>query len=122
MAWTEAYLRTKCHLNPSNRLATIQYTNVTDRQTERQTEDRQADKQRSDSIGGTVLQTVAKNWRSYTNDGLAASCGPNRQLMLWRRVREGSTSEFSRFSQFVGVGAVKIKSIVSVFEMFGCFD
>ena len=51
MAWAEAYLRTKWHLNPSNRLATI--TNVTDRQ------DR-TDRQLSDRIGRTVLQTVAQ--------------------------------------------------------------
>ena len=47
MARAEAYLHAKFHLDPSNRLATIGYTNVTDRQ------DRQdrTDKQRSDSIG-----------------------------------------------------------------------
>ena len=31
MAWADAYLRTKWHLDPFSRLATI-YTNVTDRQ------------------------------------------------------------------------------------------
>jgi len=36
-AWAEAYLPTKWHLDPSSRLATIQYTNVRDR-TDRQTE------------------------------------------------------------------------------------
>jgi len=35
-----------------------QYTNFTDRQTDRQTD--RADRQRSDSIGRTVLQTVAQ--------------------------------------------------------------
>jgi len=47
VAWTEAYLCTKWHLGPSNRLATIH-------QRHRQTG------QRSDSIGQTVLQTVAQ--------------------------------------------------------------
>ena len=49
----EAYLHVKFHLDPSNRLVTV-YPIVTDRQTDRQTA------QRSDSIGRTVLQTVAQ--------------------------------------------------------------
>ena len=53
MARAEAYLHARFNLDPSNRLATI-YTNVTDRQTDRQ------DRQRTDSIGRTVLQTVAQ--------------------------------------------------------------
>jgi len=36
MTWAEAYLRSKWHLDPSNRLATV-YTNVT-RETDRQTD------------------------------------------------------------------------------------
>jgi len=50
VARAEAYLRAKFHLDPSNRLATIH-------QLHRQT-DRTA--QRTDSIGRTVLQTVAQ--------------------------------------------------------------
>ena len=50
VAWAEAYLRTKWHLDPSNRLATIHQRY---RQTDRQT------RQRYDSIGRTVSQTVA---------------------------------------------------------------
>jgi len=42
------------NLHPSNRLATLQYTNVRDRQIDRQ------DRQRSDIIGRTVLQTVSQ--------------------------------------------------------------
>jgi len=51
VARDEAYLRAKFHLDPSNRLATIH-------QRYRQTG--QTDRQRSDSIGRTVLQTVAQ--------------------------------------------------------------
>jgi len=46
----EAYLHTKWHLDASNRLAIVHQRH---RQTDRQT-------QRSDSIGRTVLQTVAQ--------------------------------------------------------------
>ena len=53
VAWAEAYLHLSLSL--SHRIVWPQYTNVTDRQ------DRQTDRQRSDSIGRTVLQTVAKN-------------------------------------------------------------
>jgi len=45
----EAYVHAKFHLDPSNRLATIQ-ADQTDR----------TDRQRTDSIGRTVLQTVAQ--------------------------------------------------------------
>ena len=48
----ESYQHAKFHLGPSNRLATIH-------QRHSQT-DRQTDRQRSDSIGRTVLQTVAQ--------------------------------------------------------------
>ena len=47
---TEAYLRAKFHLDPSNRLATVH-------ERHRQTGQ---DRQRSDSIGRTILQTVAQ--------------------------------------------------------------
>jgi len=46
----ETYLRAKFHLDPSNRLATIHQRHRQDRQTG----------QRSDSLGRTVLQTVAQ--------------------------------------------------------------
>ena len=52
MARAEAYLRAKFHLDPSNRLVTV-------RQRYRQIDIRQTG-QRSDSIGRTVLQTVAQ--------------------------------------------------------------
>jgi len=63
----EAYLRAKFHLDPLNRLATIHQRHRQDRRQTGQT-DRQ-DRQRSDSIGRTVLQTVAqkrKNIGAYT--------------------------------------------------------
>jgi len=50
----EDYLRAKFHLNPSNRLATINQRYRQNRT------DRQTDRQRYDRIGRTVLQTVAK--------------------------------------------------------------
>ena len=50
MASAEAYLQAKFHLDPSNRLATVH---------QRDRQDRQTDRQRTDSIGQTVLQTVA---------------------------------------------------------------
>jgi len=49
VAGSEAYLHAKFNLDPSNRLATINQRYRQDRQTG----------QRSDSIGRTVLQTVA---------------------------------------------------------------
>ena len=61
MARAEIYPPAKFRLDPSNHLATVhQLTDRTDRQ------DRQ-DRQRSDSIGRTVLQTVAaKNNKRYS--------------------------------------------------------
>ena len=56
VAAAEAYLRAKFRPGPSNRLP--QYTNVTNRQT------RQTDRQRAESIGRTVLQTVAQKFAS----------------------------------------------------------
>jgi len=50
VAWTEAHLHAKCHLDPFNRLATVHQRHRQDRQ----------DRQRSDSLGRTVLQTVAQ--------------------------------------------------------------
>jgi len=51
-----SYLHTKAHLDPSNRLATIHQRHRQDRQTG----------QRSDSIGRTVLQTVAQKLERIT--------------------------------------------------------
>jgi len=51
VAWAKAYLRTRWHPNPSNRLVTIH-------QRHRQTGQDRTDRQRSDRIGRTVLQTV----------------------------------------------------------------
>ena len=48
MAWAKAYVRVKFHLDPPNRLATVHQRH------------RQTDRQRTDSIGRTVLQTVAQ--------------------------------------------------------------
>jgi len=48
VAGSESYRHAKFHLDPFNRLATIQFADVTDRQ----------DRQRSDSIGRAVLQTT----------------------------------------------------------------
>ena len=57
VAWTEAYIRAKFHLDPSKyRLATIHQRH------------RQQTGERSDSIGRTVLQTVAPKLQStYPN-------------------------------------------------------
>ena len=52
MARAEAYLLAKFHRDPSNRLATIHQRHRQTGQTG----------QRSDSIGRTVLQTVAQKW------------------------------------------------------------
>ena len=52
-ARVDAYLRAKLHLDPSNRLSTIH-------QRYRHTEQDRTERQRSDSIGRTVLQTVAQ--------------------------------------------------------------
>jgi len=52
MARAEVYLHAKFHLDPSNCLATVYQRHRQDRQ------DRRG--QRSDSIGRTVLQTVAQ--------------------------------------------------------------
>ena len=51
MARAEAYLHAMFHLDPSNRLATVH---------ERHRQTGQTDRQRTDSIGRTVLQTVAQ--------------------------------------------------------------
>jgi len=59
VARAEAYLHAKFHLDPSNRLATIH-------QRHRQDRTGQTDRQLSDSIGQTVLQTVAQKCRQTT--------------------------------------------------------
>ena len=58
LARTEAYLRAKFHLDPSNRLATV---NKRYRQTDR------TDRQRTDIKGRTVLQTVAQKSEHFSN-------------------------------------------------------
>ena len=59
MARDETYLHTKFYLDPSNRLATIHERYREIGQTGQTGQDR-TDRQRSDSIGRTVLQTVAQ--------------------------------------------------------------
>jgi len=54
VARAETYLLAKFHLDPFNRLATIRQRYRQDRH------DRQTDRQLTDSIGRTVLQTVAQ--------------------------------------------------------------
>jgi len=54
----ETFLHAKFHLNPSNRLATVD-------QRQRQTD--RTDRQRTDSIGRTVLQTVAQKQHIQTS-------------------------------------------------------
>ena len=54
VARAEAYLHAKFHLDPSNRLATVDQRYTQDRTGQDMT-----DRQRTDSIGRTVLQTVA---------------------------------------------------------------
>jgi len=56
VAKAEAYLLAKFHLDPSNRLATVHQRHREYRQTDRQ----------SDSIGRTVLHTVAQKCSSNT--------------------------------------------------------
>jgi len=56
VAGAEAYLRAKFHLDPSNRFG----HNTQMSQTGQTHRERQTDRQRSDSIGRTVLQTVAQ--------------------------------------------------------------
>jgi len=58
VAWAEAYLHTEWHLDPFNRFATIH-------QRHRQKEMTEQDRQLSDSIGRTVLQTVAQKGVKY---------------------------------------------------------
>jgi len=56
VAWAEAYLHAKFHLDPYNRLATVHQHYRQNR-----TQDRTGQTgQPSDSIGRTVLQTVAQ--------------------------------------------------------------
>ena len=62
----EAYLRAKFHLDLSNHLATVH---------ERYRQDRQ-DRQRSDSIGRTVLQTVAQKWGLFRFDASVKTSSP----------------------------------------------
>jgi len=86
MARAEAYLHAKFHLDPSNRLATIHQRYSQTGQTDRQ------DRQRIDSIGRTVLQTVAQKLilcRGWIQDVLVTVvCG-----MLTGRSYKHATAE-----------------------------
>ena len=64
-----SYLRAKCHLDPSSRLATIH-------QRYRQ------DTQRSDSIGRTVLQTVAQKPFGFSQILASVSCSDSKIVSL----------------------------------------
>jgi len=91
----DAYLRAKFYLDPSNRLATIHQRHRQDR-TDRQT-GRQG-RQQSDSIGRTVLQTVAQKGCHFfemrcgyvtkqpnvSTRGLAIAEGLRAVAFLWR--------------------------------------
>ena len=57
VARAEAYLHAKFRLDPSNRLASVHERHRQDRQNR---QERQTDRQRADSIGRTVLETVAQ--------------------------------------------------------------
>ena len=65
VARAEAYKHAKFHLNPCNHLATIHQRH---RQTDR------TDRQWSDSIGRTVLQTVAQNRFALRYRTVVLSC------------------------------------------------
>jgi len=71
VAWAEAYQSTKLHLDPSNRLATRHQHHRQTGQT-----DRTDNGQRSDSIGRTVLQTVAQ-----------------KSISIWKSCRHGACSQ-----------------------------
>jgi len=66
VARAEAYLHAKFHLDPSNRLATVHERH------------RQTDRQRSDSIGRTVLQTVAQKPKWFTRPQTITHPSTNR--------------------------------------------
>jgi len=65
VAGAEVYLHAKFHLDPSNRLATVY---------QRHRWTGQADRQRSDSIGRTVLQTVAQKLTDFNHLWYVKSC------------------------------------------------
>jgi len=81
VAGAEAYLRAKFNIDPSNRLATIHQRYRQDRQTG----------QRSDSIGRTVLQTVAQKRLALTSRIFVDTCymwpwfDPLRTIMKYVR-------------------------------------
>ena len=72
----EAYLHAKFHLGPSNCLATVH-----ERYRQRNGTDR-TDRQRSDSIGRTVLQTVAQKL-SHSHDAFSII----RDVIQWNTVK-----------------------------------
>jgi len=80
VARAEAYLHAKFHLDPSNRLATVHERH---RHTERQT-DRQTDRQRTDSIGRTVLQTVAQ--KNHLHSFVAETAEAGLESQTWTGV------------------------------------
>ena len=71
MARAESYPHAKFQLDRSNRLATVH---------ERYRHTGQADRQRTDSIGRTVLQTVAQKQRYFTTN-------TNRKLYMVKVIR-----------------------------------
>ena len=91
MARAEVYLHAKLHLDPSNRVVTIHQCHRQDRQdsTERQ------DRQRPDSMGRTVLETVAQKsdedgaFKEQTEEGLGKPA-PSRSALCRRHIGNGS--------------------------------
>jgi len=78
MAWAEAYLHTKRHLDPSNHLVTIHQHYRQDRQT----------RQRSHSIGEPLFVTVAQRMNESTNQQRPVANGHHK--------RQHSTSRLHR--------------------------
>jgi len=76
VAWAEAYLRAKFHLDPSNHLATVH-------------ESYRQDRQRSDSIGRTVLQTVAQKsnfvqmWKKTQTNCILIASAIHPQILIF---------------------------------------
>jgi len=77
VARAEAYLRAKFHLDSSNRLATVHERYRQDRQ-DRQDRTDMTDRQRTDSIGRTVLQTVAQKYQWTHVRGPMSGCRHSR--------------------------------------------
>ena len=82
MSRAEAYRHAKFHIDPSNRLATVHERHRQTGQTDRQ------DRQRTDSIGRSVLQTVAQEGTArapapqlYRNGPLVFKSGAEGDIM-----------------------------------------